>query len=301
MLSPIFRGVSRCPARLAAVAPSCAAPGCCPWARAYHSGRCSASPMCRCQVRQSSSRDAPFYENPEYRSVKISPDGRHLSDLAPFDGGRNLCVAPIDGPNDPKSLTHATDRDIGWEYRWAFTNETSSSSATMAATRTGAPPASTPRTARSSRCRRTAASNRSSRNRKASSPRKCWRATTGATSIYSTCSGSMSSPARANSSLLTDSHFRLRLSDDGSLAWFERQEDDSWTPLMEGAAAATPTPQPARRFAPPLAAQSAGARDQAHLDRPGHDGCSRCAGRVGADGGGADPAGRAGDLPHLCR
>lgn len=62
------------------------------------------------------------YETPECRNVKISPDGKHLSYLAPLDGVRNLCVASIDATHDAKPLTHAIDRDIGWEYRWAFTN-----------------------------------------------------------------------------------------------------------------------------------------------------------------------------------
>ena len=62
------------------------------------------------------------YETPECRNVKISPDGKHLSYLAPLDGVRNLCVALIDATHDAKPLTHAIDRDIGWEYRWAFTN-----------------------------------------------------------------------------------------------------------------------------------------------------------------------------------
>jgi acetyl esterase/lipase len=63
-----------------------------------------------------------FFENPEYRNVQISPDGRHLSYLAPLDGVRNLWVAPIDAPHAAQPLTRATDRDIGWDYRWAHTN-----------------------------------------------------------------------------------------------------------------------------------------------------------------------------------
>ncbi len=64
-----------------------------------------------------------FFENPEYRNVRLSPDGKHLSYLAPLDGVRNLWVAPIDAPKDARPLTRATDRDIGWEYRWAHTNQ----------------------------------------------------------------------------------------------------------------------------------------------------------------------------------
>src|SRR5215469_7793844 len=79
-----------------------------------------------------------FFENPEYRNVRLSPDGKHLAYLAPLDGVRNLWVAAIDAPKDAQPLTRAADRDIGWEYRWAHTNWFSS--AAMRATRTGAPP-----------------------------------------------------------------------------------------------------------------------------------------------------------------
>jgi acetyl esterase/lipase len=63
-----------------------------------------------------------FFENPEYRNVQISPDGKHVSYLAPLDGVRNLFVAALDAPDKGQPLTRATDRDIGWEYRWAHTN-----------------------------------------------------------------------------------------------------------------------------------------------------------------------------------
>jgi hypothetical protein len=63
-----------------------------------------------------------FFENPEYRNVQISPDGRHLSYLAPLGGVRNLWVAPLDAPRDAQRLTRIIDRDIGWDYRWAHTN-----------------------------------------------------------------------------------------------------------------------------------------------------------------------------------
>ena len=64
-----------------------------------------------------------FFENPEYRNVRLSPDGKHLAYLAPLDGVRNLWVAAIDAPKDAQPLTRAADRDIGWEYRWAHTNQ----------------------------------------------------------------------------------------------------------------------------------------------------------------------------------
>jgi len=45
-----------------------------------------------------------------------------LSYLAPLDGVRNLWVAPLDAPNDARPLTRATDRDIKWDYHWAYSN-----------------------------------------------------------------------------------------------------------------------------------------------------------------------------------
>src|SRR3984957_1975449 len=63
-----------------------------------------------------------FFAHPDYRNVKISPDGKHLAYLAPLDGVRNLWVALLDAPNDARPLTRATDRDIGWDFRWAYTN-----------------------------------------------------------------------------------------------------------------------------------------------------------------------------------
>ncbi len=74
------------------------------------------------RTRPTSSRAACSSRHPEYRNVKISPDGRHLSYLAPLDGVRNLWVAPLAAPNDARPRTRATDRDIGWNYRWAYTN-----------------------------------------------------------------------------------------------------------------------------------------------------------------------------------
>jgi hypothetical protein len=124
MLSPIFRRVSRCSARLSAFVPSSAAPGCrfCPWGPAYHAGRCAGSPMRRRQVRPSLSSGAPFTRTLSAatsrlaRTVSIFPTWRRSTACA------NLCVASIDATHDAKPLTHAIDRVIGWEYRWAFAN-----------------------------------------------------------------------------------------------------------------------------------------------------------------------------------
>jgi dienelactone hydrolase len=64
-----------------------------------------------------------LFENPEYRNVQLSPDGRHLAYQAPLDGVTNLWVARADSPHDAHPVTRATDRDIGWDYRWAHTNQ----------------------------------------------------------------------------------------------------------------------------------------------------------------------------------
>jgi len=77
----------------------------------------------------SATADAPtliarrvFFDNPEYRNVQVSPDGRHLAYQAPLDGVRNLCVAPLAEPQSGRPVTRATDRDLGGYYRWAHTN-----------------------------------------------------------------------------------------------------------------------------------------------------------------------------------
>jgi dipeptidyl aminopeptidase/acylaminoacyl peptidase len=64
-----------------------------------------------------------FFENPEYRNVKLSHDGLHLAYFAPLDGVKNLWVAAVDRPHDGQPVTRVTDRDIGWDYRWAHTNQ----------------------------------------------------------------------------------------------------------------------------------------------------------------------------------
>jgi dipeptidyl aminopeptidase/acylaminoacyl peptidase len=63
-----------------------------------------------------------YFDNPDYQNVQISPDGEHLAYLAPLAGVRNLWLAPLGDPQSGRPLTHATDRDIGWYYRWAYTN-----------------------------------------------------------------------------------------------------------------------------------------------------------------------------------
>ena len=63
-----------------------------------------------------------LFDNPDYGSVTVSPDGWHLSWLAPVDGVRNLFVARIDDLASARQVTRVTDRNISPFYRWAQTN-----------------------------------------------------------------------------------------------------------------------------------------------------------------------------------
>jgi dipeptidyl aminopeptidase/acylaminoacyl peptidase len=63
-----------------------------------------------------------FFDNPDYGSVHLSPDGQHLTYLAPINGVRNLWLASPDNPRAGKPITHATDRSISGFYQWAHTN-----------------------------------------------------------------------------------------------------------------------------------------------------------------------------------
>ncbi len=63
-----------------------------------------------------------LFDNPDYGSVTLSPDGWHLSWLAPVDGVRNLFVARIDDLASARAVTRVTDRNIFPFYRWAQTN-----------------------------------------------------------------------------------------------------------------------------------------------------------------------------------
>jgi dipeptidyl aminopeptidase/acylaminoacyl peptidase len=63
-----------------------------------------------------------LFDNPDYGSVTVSPDGWHLSWLAPVDGVRNLFVARIDDLASARPVTRITDRNISPFYRWAHTN-----------------------------------------------------------------------------------------------------------------------------------------------------------------------------------
>ncbi len=63
------------------------------------------------------SRDSLF-GNPERTVARISPDGRHVSWLAPKDGVMNVWVAKADNPGDARAITNDTYRGIR-SYSWA--------------------------------------------------------------------------------------------------------------------------------------------------------------------------------------
>jgi hypothetical protein len=63
-----------------------------------------------------------LFDNPDKAGPKISPDGKHLSYLAPVDGVLNVWVGPIDKPDDAKPITKDKKRGIR-SYNWAFTND----------------------------------------------------------------------------------------------------------------------------------------------------------------------------------
>ena len=64
-------------------------------------------------------RDA-LYGNPERADVKISPDGAHLSWLAPRDGVLNVFVATVADPAQAAPVTSDTTRGIR-AHEWAYT------------------------------------------------------------------------------------------------------------------------------------------------------------------------------------
>lgn len=68
------------------------------------------------------SREALF-GNPERAAVQISPDGRHLSWLAPLDGVLNVWVAPVDRPGEAQPVTRDDARGIR-SYLWTYRPDT---------------------------------------------------------------------------------------------------------------------------------------------------------------------------------
>ncbi|MBK9120828.1 MAG: S9 family peptidase [Phycisphaerales bacterium] len=62
-----------------------------------------------------------LFGNPDRTSARISPDGLHVSFLAPRDGVLNVWIAPVDDITKAQPLTNDKGRGIH-EYYWAYTN-----------------------------------------------------------------------------------------------------------------------------------------------------------------------------------
>jgi len=61
-----------------------------------------------------------FFKNPEKSGFKISPDGKYISFLAPYEKRMNIHVQEI-GSDEIKRITEVTDRDLSG-YFWASNN-----------------------------------------------------------------------------------------------------------------------------------------------------------------------------------
>lgn len=62
-----------------------------------------------------------FFGNPDRANVQVSPDGAHISYLAPHDGVMNVWVQPL-GEGEARPVTSATQRPIRI-YFWAHNNQ----------------------------------------------------------------------------------------------------------------------------------------------------------------------------------
>src|SRR5205814_8433458 len=60
-----------------------------------------------------------LFGNPQRMQVLISPDGKHLSYLAPVEGVMNVWVAPADKPEAARPITNDRNRGIR-EHFWAY-------------------------------------------------------------------------------------------------------------------------------------------------------------------------------------
>ena len=63
-----------------------------------------------------------YFLQPDYVSVRISPDGEQIAYVAPANGVRNLFVALAADPRAGRQVTRVTDRDISTWYAWAYNN-----------------------------------------------------------------------------------------------------------------------------------------------------------------------------------
>jgi dipeptidyl aminopeptidase/acylaminoacyl peptidase len=63
-----------------------------------------------------------LFGNPDRAGAQISPDGKHLSYLAPVKGVLNVWVGPVNNPGAAKAVTRDKKRGIR-TYFWAFDNQ----------------------------------------------------------------------------------------------------------------------------------------------------------------------------------
>ena len=63
-----------------------------------------------------------FFDNQDKTDVRVSPDGRYISYLAPHEGVLNVWIAPRSAPNVATVITRDQGRGIRL-YGWAFSNQ----------------------------------------------------------------------------------------------------------------------------------------------------------------------------------
>ena len=63
-----------------------------------------------------------LFGNPDRAGFQISPDGAHISFLAPVDGVLNVWVGPADNIDAAKPITHDKGRGVR-QYFWAYTSQ----------------------------------------------------------------------------------------------------------------------------------------------------------------------------------
>ncbi len=64
-----------------------------------------------------------LFGNPKYAAVRVSPDGRYLSWLAPDEGVLNIWVAPREAPEEARAVTRDRERGIQI-YAWTYLPDT---------------------------------------------------------------------------------------------------------------------------------------------------------------------------------
>ncbi len=63
-----------------------------------------------------------FFGNPERAALRVSPDGAHISYLAPLDGVLNVWIAPVGETDNARAVTNDQGRGVR-QYFWAHTGE----------------------------------------------------------------------------------------------------------------------------------------------------------------------------------